>query len=254
MGGAMGLRKGTFSKLALFNAVLLLANVVVFSNAFLKVRLINGSVLESAIGIAFIIICIALFFYVNLLIINAPAKKIDPKLTIDKVNSLESCAATISHMGYSGTFSQKMNEILQQIQEMQKKRDLIKDILLHKFSDTEMSYQKFKSIVDSTENIMCVNIKSIINRIFAFDEDEYNAIINKKSRLSKNIADQKMEIYKQYIDFVQKAVEDNDEILLKLDKLLLEISKFNSIDAGELDNMAAMKELDSLITDTKWYR
>jgi hypothetical protein len=254
MGGAMGLNKGTITKLVLFNFVLLAVNVVVFSNAFLKIRMFNGNVFESAIGVTDIIMSIALFLYVNLLIINAPMRKIDPKLTVDKINSLESCYNTINRMGYSGTFSQKINEILEQIQKMQKKQDLIKDILLQKFTDTEMSYQKFKGIVDSTESIMCVNIKSIINRIYAFDEDEYDEIMKGKSRLRKNIAIQKIEIYKEYIDFVEKAVEDNDEILLRLDKLLLEISKFNSIDAGELENMEAMKELDSLITDTKWYR
>jgi uncharacterized protein Yka (UPF0111/DUF47 family) len=254
MGGAMGLNKRTIIKLLLFNAVLLAVNVVIFSNAFLKIRMFNGSALESAIGLTVIIISIALFFYVNLQIINAPLKKIDPKLTIDKINSLESCFDTINRMGYSGTFSVKMSEMLEQIQKMQKKKDLIKDILLQKFTDTEMSYQKFKGIVDSSEGVMCLNIKSIINRIYAFDEEEYNELVKGKSRLNKNIADQKIEIFKQYIDYVEKAVEDNDEILLKLDKLLLEISKFNSIDAGELENMEAMKELDSLITDTKWYK
>lgn len=248
------MNKGSITKLLLFNAALLAVNVVVFSNAFLKIRLFNGTAIESAIGITVAVMSVVLFFYVNLLIINAPSKKIDPKLTIAKINSLESCYVTIERMGYSGTFSQKMSEILEQIQKMQKKKELIKDILLQKFSDTEMSYQKFKAIVDSTENIMCLNIKSIINRICAFDEEEYNEIVKGKSRLHANIAEQKIEIYKQYIDFVEKAVEDNDEILLRLDKLLLEISKFNSIDAGELENMVAMKELDSLITDTKWYK
>lgn len=250
----MGLNKGTTLKLLLFNAILLAVNVVMFSNAFLKIRMFNGSAIETAIGLTVIAMSIALFFYVNLQIINAPMRKIDPKLTINKISNLETCYSTISHMGYSGTFSPNMNEILEQIQKMQKKKDLIKDILLQKFSDTEMSYQKFKGIVDRTENVMCVNIKSMLNRIYAFDEDEYNELIKGKSRLSKDIAAQKLAIYKEYIDFVEKAVQDNDEILLRLDKLLLEISKFNSINAGELENMEAMKELDSLITDTKWYR
>jgi hypothetical protein len=253
-GGAKGLKKNTLTKLLAFNAALVAVNVLLFSNAFLKVKLTGGSVLQSAIGFTVLIMSIVLFFYVNLQIVNAPAKKLDPKITTEKLNSLESCAAALGRMELSGTFAHKMGDIQEQIRQMQKKRDLIKDILLQKFNDTEMSYQKFKAIVDSTENVMCVNIKSIINRIYAFDEEDYNELIGGKSRLSRELAAQKLAIYREYIDYVDKAVEDNDEILLKLDKLLLEISKFNSIDAGELENMEAMKELDSLITDSKWYK
>lgn len=250
----MGLNKGTITKLAIFNGILLAVNVALFSNAFLKVRLFGGSALETAVGLTAVVLTVILFFYVNLQIINAPMKKIAPRQTLDKLNDLESCRLAIGGMGYSGTFSQKMGEIQQQIGQMQKKQELIRDILLQKFSDTEMSYQKFKATVDGSENVMCANIRSIINRIYAFDEEEYNGLVKGRSRLSKSIAEQKLGIYREYIDYVEKAVEDNDEILLRLDKLLLEISKFNSIDAGELENMQAVKELDSLITDTKWYR
>jgi hypothetical protein len=253
-GGAMGLSKRTLIRLLIFNSALVAVNVVLFSNAFLKLRVFGGEALETAFGITVVLMSVVLFFYVNMRIVNAPTKKIDPKLTIDRINSLESCHDTISRMEYSGTFSPKIDDMLEQIQKMQKKRDLIRDILLQKFNDTEMSYQKFKGIVDSAESVMCLNIKSIINRIYAFDEDEYGELTSGRTNLSKNIASQKLAIYKEYIEFVDQAVEDNEEILLKLDKLLLEISKFNSIDAGELENMEAMKELDSLISDTKWYR
>jgi hypothetical protein len=252
-GEAMGFSKNTLTKLLVFNALLVAVNVVVFSNAFLKVRLFMGDVLQSAVGITVIIISVVLFFYVNLQIINAPRKP-DPKLTADKITTLDSCAEAIRSMGHTGTFAPQMSEILEQIQTLQKKRNLINDILLQKFSATEISYQKFKGIVDSTQTVMCQNIKSIINRLYAFDEDDYEELTKGKSNLSKTIADQKLAIYQEYIDFVNKAVEDNDEILLKLDKLLFEISKFNSLDAGELEKTDAIKELDSLISDTKWYR
>jgi hypothetical protein len=250
----MGLNRGTVTKLAIFNGALLAGNVLIFSNAFLKVRLTGGSALQSAIGFAVIAVSVVSFFYVNMLILNAPSRKLDPKAIRGGTDSLEACRETIARMGYSGTFSPKMGAILEQIQAMQKKRELINDILLQKFAATEMSYRRFKDIVDSAEGIMRANIKSILNRIFAFDEEEYGALARGKSRLRQNLATQKLAIYKEYIDFVDNAVEDNDEILLKLDKLLFEISKFNSIDEGALENMEAMKELDRLIADTKWYR
>ena len=61
-------------------------------------------------------------------------------------------------------------------------------------------------------------------------------------------------MYEEYITFVKDSVEDNEEILLKLDKVLLELSKFNSLDDGELENMNAMKEVDELISKINLYK
>lgn len=250
----MGLGKGTVAKLALFNGALLACNVAVFSNAFLKVRLTGGGPLESAVGFAVIAVSVVSFFYVNMLILASPARKLGPAIAEAKLDSLEACRETLARMGYSGTFSPKIAAIQEQIESMQKKRGLIDDILLQKFAATEMSYQRFKGVVGSAERILCANIKSILNRMFAFDEEEYQALARGKSRLRQGLASQKLAIYKEYIDFVDHAVEDNDEILLRLDKLLLEISKFNSMDAGALEETEAVKELDRLIADTKWYK
>ncbi len=241
-------------KLIALNTALLLVNVVVFSNAFLKVQLIGGSPLESAAGIAIVFLSIVSFFYFNLQIINQPSGKIDPKATVDKITNLDTCLKVLDDMDYAGTFSAKISEIKLQIQQMKKKLTLITEILLQKFSASEISYQKFKATLDSAETVLCANIKSIINKISAFDDEEYNQLSKGRSRLKPEIARQKLDIYQQYINYVDLAVEDNDELLLRLDKLLLEISKFNSIDPGALDNMQAVKDLDSLISDTRWYR
>lgn len=252
--GGWQMNRTAIKKLIVFNLVIVAVNIAVFSNAFFKVRLFGGSLFESLIGAAVILCSIFLFLFVNFRLINARASKIDPALTVKKITDLDSCKNTIMHLDYAGTFLVKLEDVLEQIEKMQKKKGLIKDILLQKFSDNEMSYGKFAATIDSAEKIMCANIKSILNRICAFDEDEYNEIKHGKSSLRQSIATEKMAIYNEYIDFVAQAVDGNEEILLRLDKLLLEISKFNSISIGELENMDAMRELDDLIRDTKWYR
>jgi hypothetical protein len=64
----------------------------------------------------------------------------------------------------------------------------------------------------------------------------------------------KLSVYNEYITFVKSATEDNEQILLKLDKLLLEISKFDSLESGEIEDLAGMQEIDALIKQTKYYR
>ena len=71
---------------------------------------------------------------------------------------------------------------------------------------------------------------------------------------SNELIKEKLEIYNEYISYVKEAITDNEEILLKLDKVLLELSNFNSLESGELENMAAVKEIDDLISKIKLYK
>jgi hypothetical protein len=66
--------------------------------------------------------------------------------------------------------------------------------------------------------------------------------------------EEKFEVYSEYITFVKAATEDNEQILLKLDKLLLEISDLNCIEGGQLEQMAGMIEIDNLIKQAKNYK
>jgi len=63
----------------------------------------------------------------------------------------------------------------------------------------------------------------------------------------------KKNIYKEYFIFVKNAIEDNEEIIVKLDALLLEISKHSTIEAGEIENMKEIKEMDELIKKSRYY-
>ena len=101
-----------------------------------------------------------------------------------------------------------------------------------------------------------MNIRSILNKLNAFDEDDYNFIREKyeAGAFSQQFMEEKFKVYDEYITFVKAATEDNEQILLKLDKLLLEISGLNSMESGQLEQMAGMIEIDNLIKQAKYYK
>jgi hypothetical protein len=137
---------------------------------------------------------------------------------------------------------------------LQKKRETIRKVLLQKFDITEMSYSKFESVISDIENVFYMNIKSIINKLNAFDETDYNRIRkNGEKKFSNEFVQTKMRIYGEYISFVRNAIEDNEQIILKLDKILLESSKLNSLEDGKIEDMSVMKEIDDLIEKMKLY-
>ena len=246
--------QSTIRKLILFNLLLLVGNVGVFSNAFLKIQLFGSSLQETLIGGGVILVSAVLFFVVNMRLINGQAPKINPAKTVEKITDLDSCDETIARLGYDGLFAEQLRTVLDQIDKIKKKRELIRENLLLKFTEQELSYSKFTGIVDQAEKVMVVNIRSMLSRIAAFDEEEYNQIKRGKSTLRQSIATQKMDIYNGYIDFVSRSVDGNEEILLRLDRLLFEIANLNSLDVGELEKMEAIRELDTLIRDSKWYK
>ena len=101
-----------------------------------------------------------------------------------------------------------------------------------------------------------MNIRSILNKFNAFDEEDYNFIRKEQEAgtFSQQFMEEKFRVYNEYITFVRAATEDNEQILLKLDKLLLEISDLNSLESGQLEQMAGMIEIDNLIKQAKYYK
>ena len=94
------------------------------------------------------------------------------------------------------------------------------------------------------------------NVLNAFDEDDYDLVRKNHDAgsFSQQFMEDKFKVYYEYIAFVDAAAEDNEQILLKLDRLLLEISGLNSIESGQLEQMPGMVEIDNLIKQARYYK
>ena len=96
-------------------------------------------------------------------------------------------------------------------------------------------------------------MRSILNKIAAFDVEEYESL-QKRGFPANEVSEEKMNIYNEYISFVKNATKTNEDILLKLDKVLLEISKYNSLEDGDIKSLPAIVEIDELIKNAKLYK
>ena len=234
------------------NSAIIILNIVIFSPGLLNVKLVSSSIFETALAITIVIMSIIVFFTGNYKILTSN----DKKVISNKLDTYQQYIVQLKENSNKKTFSEDIDIILEQIQRLNKKKETINDILLQKFSSTEMSYTKFQSVLKDIEALFYLNIKSVINKINIFDQREYNKL-NKDIRYKKinsDIVREKMDMYNQYIKFIKDSIEDNEEILLKLDKLLLELSSFNSLEDGELENMSAMRDIDDFINQVKLYR
>ena len=245
------MKKDMLIKLLGLNLGIAAANIAVFSSGLLAVDLF-GSALEKAFGSAFLVLSGSGLVYGNYKLLSEPEKAIPIGAKSTKEDYVE---ALNEHRGLE-TFERNIDLLLDQIERLQKKNKTIRDILLQIFNASEISYQKFDAVIAEVENIFFKNIRSILNKLNAFDEDDYNFIKKQRNSgaFSEEIMEEKFNVYNEYIRFVKEATEDNEQILLKLDKLLLEISGLNCIESGELEQMAGMIEIDNLIKQAKYYK
>ncbi len=238
-------------QIVLLNLLIIIINVAIFSKAFLGLSLFTGTVLGMTSAWFTIVATTFAFFQGNISLLKKPETR---KLISNNLNSLDDCVFVFEEAINNGdVFDKDILKNLEQIKRFRKKQRTIKDILLQKFAVNELTYQKFSSVLEEVEKVMYMNMRSILNKIAAFDVEEYEDL-QKRGFQPNEVSNEKMQIYKEYISFVKDATKTNEDILLKLDKMLLEISKYNSIEGGEVSELPAIKEMDELIENIKLYR
>lgn len=239
-------------KLLDLNLGIAAANIITFSPRLIGLELLGISALETALSITFIFLSGAGLIYGNYEILTKPEKEIQTS----KIWTVEDYIEALNIHREIKTFEKIIYLLLDQIERLQKKNKTIRDALLQIFSASEMSYRKFDAVITEVEKIFFMNIRSILNKLDAFDEEDYNFIRKKyeEGAFSEQLLNEKLKVFNEYVNFAKAATEDNEQILLKLDKLLLEISGLNSIESGQLERMAGMIEIDNLIKQAKDYK
>ncbi|MEI6602902.1 MAG: hypothetical protein WCL54_05405 [Clostridia bacterium] len=238
-------------KIAGLNAGIAIGNTVLFSPGLLALQIGGASVLGTAFGVTAIFMSIVLFGYGNYKLLTEEPKA--QLIQTGQIKTTEEFIEALQANSGKKTFQKDIQVMLDQIQRFHKKRETIQSILLQKFNAGELSFQKFESTISAVEEVFYVNIRSILNRLNAFDEVDYNEV-KKNEVLTSDVLQGKKAILEEYISFVKDAINDNEEIILKLDRLLLEISKLNSLESGEIEKMSIMSEIDDLIGQTKFYK
>lgn len=240
------------SSLLGLNIAIVMLNIIIFSPGLFNIKIDFINIFQTSIGITIIIMSFIIFIIGNYKILI----KEDNEIDIFKLDDSEDYIEALKENSSKRVFSKDIDILLEQIERMDKKQEKIDDILLQKFTVNEMSYIKFKKTITEVRDVFYINIKSVINKINIFDEQEYEKIKKdiKNGKLNGKIEEQKKDMFDEYIFFVKDSIEDNEEILLKLDKFLFELSKFNSLEDGELENMSAIKDVDELINKIKFYK
>ncbi|WP_343249264.1 hypothetical protein [Diplocloster hominis] len=237
-------------KLVCLNLGIVLFNIVVFSEGMLNLWG-SQSLIVRALCITIVVVSLLVFCYGNYRIIFKGNKtqiyrKDEFAKPEDYLDVLKDSAKR--------TFEDETDHMVRCIEKMMKKTEVLNVILLQYFTEGEMAYQQFQNAMRGASEIFYDNVKKMINRINLFDEEEYRNALRGTSGKAAESTEKMLKICKEHIDYVHTAIDRNEDILLKLDGLILEISKLDDMEGGTLEELPAIQEINSLIEHTKYYK
>lgn len=225
-------------------------NILVLSQGFLGVK-IGDSALSTAFGVTTLFASMLVLLYGSYVLLF----KSTVVIPVKEIKTYEDYAEALTHYKRIKALGNDITLALEQLDRMKKKKDTMSNVLNQRFEPTELSYKKFASVTIEVEKLFYLNIRSILNRLTIFDEVEFEKTMSHKSTtLSQKLLQEKINIINEHISFMKNSLTSNEEILLKLDKLLLEISRLDSFEFGDIEKMPCMQEIDSLIKQTKYYK
>lgn len=225
-------------------------DVAVLSPGLLDVA-IGSSAISTAIGITLLAASALALLYGSYVWLFQSSASVPVKL----IEAQEDYGEALRRYRRIKPLEHEVKLALEQLERMKKKTLTLDHVLKSRFDPSELSYQKFASAIREVEKLFYFNIRSVINRLGVIDEKELEQALNPKgSSLSGVLQQEKAEVYKEYLLFVRESLAANEEILLKLDKLLLEISRLDGLEPEQIEFMPCMQEIDLLIRHTKYYK
>ncbi|MDR1608770.1 MAG: hypothetical protein LBT38_10245 [Deltaproteobacteria bacterium] len=150
------------------------------------------------------------------------------------------------------TFKSYLGHIIIYCRKFINKKELLDKTLLSSLDKNELSFIKFSTILSNIEDSVARNLNDVLIRLHAFDEEEYEMILNSPKR--SNNYEERLKIFQEYIAYIDASIEFIDGILLKMDKLQLETSKIKSMDIAKIENLQTVKDIDNLINNMKYYK
>jgi len=205
----------------------------------LKLGLITGVGVAPAFGITIIFLSVVGVVYGNYRIFVEPERSIPTPPTPD-----DYIVEFNRHIGRK-TFEETSKLAIDQIMRLQKKNKKIMVIISQTFGDSEITCNKFIAAIAEMKNAFFMNDRSILNKLDPFDEIDFID----PGGFSQQTMDARSEVFNKYVNSIKADTEENEQILIMMDKLLLEITDITGRDSIQRDQMAKM--IDELTDQIK---
>lgn len=231
------------------------ANIAVLSPGLMGLNISGGSPLERASGITLVVLSALILLYGSYALLLRRTPPV-PALPARPVNSREDYIAALQAYRSYPELREQVALAADQAERMERKKATLFSVLGSRFAQEELSYRKFSSVILEVERLFDQNVKGMYSNVSLLGASGLAGSkgLSKAGRFSGKLQQEKHALYQEYLSSVDGFVQANEEILLKLDRLLLEMSRLETADYRELESMPGMQEIDALIHQTKYYK
>lgn len=233
-------------------AGVVILNIAILSPGLLGVAISGSSALETATGVTLLVVSLLIVLYGSYI----PLFKRAIVPAVPSLDSREDYIAELNRYRNVRVLKEDVALALEQLERMDKKKLTLLNVLAVRFERTELSFRKFHTVIQDVEKLLYLNIRSILNKLSVFDAAEFSQFTGtiNSGRFTSTFIQKKNALFNEYFTHVKGCLAANEEILLKLDQLLLEISQLGSADYDAALEMPCMQELTALIGQTKLYQ
>ena len=230
------------------NIGIILTAIICYSPGFLNLRPADESIFKAGMSIVIFIFLVMIFCYGNLKLLKEPEKVVHTKESIKNLDTAREVIRPYKGGKYLGEIA---DTVIEQIGRIQKSTERAKVEIDNKFTRESLTWKKYYSAVLETESIALDNVISVSNKIQMFDERDYAKIKNyKHDNIPDDIQRKQFELYDDAMEYMQKAIKSNENIILGLDTLTLELSKPGEI---EENNNSLLADIEKLTKEAKYY-
>lgn len=241
-------RQKTYIKLILLNLGIVLVNVICFSPAFVGLSFSGDNALETAFAAALIVLSLLLCIFLNFKILTSDNLKHD--YNIQTVSGNDDYIGILKKFQRIAFYSVEVSSLIDQIERFERKESKFNNILYQKFQNDEINKNIFLDVSNEAHSIFIKNVKRLVNLFSIFDEEEYNEFLKKREGIPK----EKRALYNENLNDVRHILNENENILLNVDKLINETTRFgDSVEDTKLDEKS-LKKLEDITNSMKELR
>lgn len=228
----------------LINIALILLNVLVFSNTFIGIKVYFSGIISIIAGFIVILFSVFVFIKINFsgflgrYCLKHLYKKDDTEIkTLNQCNTVLKAYMANNEYGF---FNDGLTDLTNNIVQFAAKSNSVKKVLVKSFENTEITYKKFSATIVSAEEAIIAHIGILATRLAIFKGSAYT--------------DKRSVLYDEFAKYLSNTMAYLDELNTKMDKLLIELTKLNTISFEKHCPSGAANELQSLADSIKWYK
>ena len=195
---------GKLGKLLLLNGILFILNLLVFSGGIFR-TLFGDDTVRTVIAAVVVVISVIVFFWGNISILFGK-KPVKALYQGDELGTKKDYIKALEAQRSKKVFQKEINKSVEQLNRIRAKNDSLNTLLLQYFSPQEMTSVRFRTVIESVNDIFYDNIKKMINRMIIFDEKDYMTLIYKiKYNQNPPLSPQEVQASKDRLNLISQT-------------------------------------------------